>query len=60
MIITLKSYVRQGRHVLQRWTADPRCRLGARMGAYVLVGFFLSAASLGQLAQPLALGFVCA
>ena len=60
MIITLQSYIRQGRHTLRKWAADPRVQLGARMGAYVLAGFGLSAASLNHLAQPLALGFVCA
>jgi len=60
MIITLQSYVRQGRHTLRKWAADPRVQLGARLLAYVLAGFGLSAASLNHLAQPLALGLVCA
>lgn len=34
--------------------------MGLRLGGYVAGGFCLSAASLGNLAQPLALGFLCA
>lgn len=60
MMISLQSYVRQGRHTLRKWMVDPRIQLALRMCGYVVGGFFLSAASLGNLAQPLALGFLCA
>lgn len=60
MMISLQSYVRQGRHTLRKWMLDPRIHMTARMGAHFLAGFCLSAASLGNLAQPLALGFLCA
>jgi len=60
MMMSLQSYVRQGRHTLRKWMLDPRIHLGARMGAHFLAGFCLSAASLSNLAQPLALGFLCA
>ena len=60
MMISLQSYVRQGRHTLRRWAVDPRVHLWVRMGAYFSAGFGLSAASLSNLAQPLALGMLCA
>jgi len=60
MMISLQSYVRQGRHTLRKWMLDPRVHMSARMGAYFLAGFCLSAAGLSNLAQPLALGFLCA
>ncbi len=60
MMISLQSYVRQGRHTLRKWVSDPKFHLLGRVAAYFLAGFGLSAASLGHLAQPLALGLVCA
>ena len=60
MMISLQSYVRQGRHSLRKWMADPRVHTTLRLCGYVAGGFCLSAASLGNFAQPLALGFLCA
>ena len=60
MMISIQSYVRQGRHSLQRWLVDPRVHTALRLCFYVAGGFCLSAASLGNFAQPLALGFLCA
>ncbi len=59
-MITIQSYVRQGRHTLRRWALDPRIHMVARGGAYLLAGFALSAASLGQTLLPLGLALVCA
>ena len=59
-MIPLESYVRQGRHALRRWALDPRIHAAARALGYVLAGFCLSAASLGNVPLPLALGLVAA
>lgn len=59
-MIPIQSYVRQGRHILRRWALNPRIHMAARAAGYVLAGFFLSAASLGNVALPLALGLVAA
>ena len=59
-MISLQSYVRQGRFALRRWALDPRIHTLARCSAYVLGGFLFSAASLGNVALPLTLGLVCA
>lgn len=59
-MIPLQSYVRQGRHVLRRWALDPRVHIAARVVLYILSGFCLSAASLGNVPLPLALGLVAA
>ena len=60
MMISLQSYVRQGRHTLRKFLCDPRVHTALRLCGYVLGGFTLSAAGLGNYAQPLALGFLCA
>lgn len=60
MMITIQSYMRQGRHVLRRWALDPRLHLLGRASAYFFAGLFLSAASLANMAMPLAMGLVCA
>lgn len=59
-MMSLQTYVNQGRHTLRKWSLDPRVHTWSRAGAHVLAGFFLSAASLGHHAQPLCLGLVCA
>ncbi len=59
-MISVQSYVRQGRHALRRWALDPRIHTALLSGAYVLSGFCLSAASLGSSAMPLALCLTCA
>lgn len=56
----IQSYIRQGRHTLRRWVLDPRVHKIARVAAYILAGFGLSAASLGQVPLPLTLAFVIA
>ena len=60
MMSPVSSYMRQGRQFLRRWAADPRVHTLLRGVAYFTSGFCLSAASLGNWAQPIAMGFVCA
>lgn len=57
-MISIESYVRQGKSVLSRWVLDPRWKTVGRGVAYVLGGFCLSAGSLEQGALPLAMGFL--
>ena len=56
----METYLRRGRKNLQRLLLDPRVRTPGWILAYCAGGFLLSAASLGNAAQPLALGAVCA
>lgn len=60
MMTPVSNYVRQGRQLLRRWAVDPRVHTLVRGMAFLTAGFCLSAASLGNLAQPIAMGFVCA
>ena len=59
-MISLQAYVRQGQFVLRRWALDPRIHACARCACYILSGFLLSAASLGNVPLPLVQGLVCA
>lgn len=59
-MVSVETYLRRGQRTLQRWVLDPRVRtVGAVLG-YGGSGFFLSAASLGSVAMPLAMGLICA
>ena len=60
MMTTIETYVRKGQISLQKWTADPAVRLGAKIGGCFVGGMVLSAASLAQHALPLTMGLVCA
>lgn len=60
MMVSLGVYVRKWQRVLRRWMLDSRIHTLVQGGAYILSGFLLSAASLGQFSQPLALGLLCA
>jgi len=60
MMTDIRSYARQGSYILRKWVTDPRVHRGLRIIQCLLSGFVLSAASLAQHAQPLALGLVCA
>ena len=60
MMLTLQSYVQQGRHKVKTYFLDPRIHIAARASACLLAGFFLSAASLTHSPLPLAMGLVCA
>ena len=59
-MISLQSYVQQGRSTLRKWALDPTVHTLGRGAAYVLAGFLFSAASLGNIPLPLTLGLVCA
>lgn len=56
----IQSYIRQGKHTLRRWALDPNIHKLTQVASYILAGFGLSAASLGQVPLPLALAFVVA
>lgn len=58
-MMSLQTYVNQSRLSLRKWTSDPRVHTWGKAAAHVLAGFCFSAASLGNLAQPLCLGLVC-
>ena len=60
MMLTLGVYVRRGQRTLRRWMADPKIHTLMQCAAYLLAGFLLSAASLANFCQPLALGALCA
>lgn len=60
MMVSLGIYVRRWRRVLRRWLLDPRVHAMAQCVGYLLGGFALSAASLLNFCQPLALGALCA
>lgn len=60
MMITISSYYRRAQRIARRLLTDPRLRLPLRIGACLLAGFVLSAASLGNHAQPLVLALLCA
>ena len=60
MMVSIQSYVRRSRHILRKWSLDPRLHLLARAAAHFLAGLALSAASLGQSAMPFCMGLVCA
>ena len=59
-MISLQGYVRQGQHILRRWSVDPRIHAIVRGAAHALAGFCFSAASLGNAPMPITLGLVCA
>ncbi|MBQ8833615.1 MAG: SpoIIE family protein phosphatase [Oscillospiraceae bacterium] len=56
----METYLRRGQRRLRQWAMDPNVQAGGRLMAYGGSGFLLSAASLGNLPQPLAMGLVCA
>ena len=60
MMISMETYLRRGRRFCQRLTLDPKLRSIGAVAAYTGGGFLLSAASLGNSPQPLALGLVLA
>ena len=60
MMTELETWRQRGRRILTTWRADSRLRLVAAMAAYCAAGFLMSAASLGNTAQPLAMGLICA
>jgi len=60
MMVSLGIYVRRWQRTLKRWMLDPRLHTLVQSALYILAGFLLSAASLGNLPQPLALALTCA
>ncbi len=58
MMISVETYLRRGRRSLQRVVLDPNLRSLGAVAATLSAGFFLSAASLGNAPQPLALGLI--
>ena len=56
----METYLRRGRRSLQRLALDPRVRNTGMVLAYGGSGFLLSAASLGNYPQPLAMGLISA
>ncbi len=55
----VETYLRRGKRSLQRLCLDPKVRLSGAVVAYGGSGFLLSAASLGNYPQPLAMGLIC-
>ncbi|MBQ8768796.1 MAG: SpoIIE family protein phosphatase [Oscillospiraceae bacterium] len=60
MMVALGIYVRRWQRTLRRWMLSQRFHMLAQTAAYILAGFLLSAASLGNAAQPLTLGLLLA
>ncbi len=60
MMMLLGTYVRRWRRSLRRWMSDPELRTPLEMGGYFLLGLSLSAASLGNRAQPFCIALLCA
>ena len=60
MLATMETYLRRGQRKLRQWAMDPNVQAGGRVMAYGGGGFLLSAASLGNSPQPLAMGLICA
>lgn len=59
MMAAIQSYVQNGSRNLRELLKDSRVRLGLRGGSFFLLGLVLSAASLGNVPQPLVLSLVC-
>lgn len=60
MMASMETYLRQGRRQLQRWALEPRVQTAGRILGYGGSGFLLSAASLSNFSQPIAMGLICA
>ena len=56
----VETYLRRGKRSLERLCLDPKVRSAGAVLAYGGSGFLLSAASLGNYPQPLAMGLICA
>lgn len=59
MMTLLENYVRRGQLWLRRWAARTEYRTALRIVGWLLAGFCLSAASLGNRMQPLCLAVLC-
>jgi len=60
MMTTLETAISRLRQVLLRFRTDRRLLTGAKVAGSLAAGFALSAASLGNYAQPIAMAAVCA
>ena len=60
MMASMETYLRRGRRTCQRLLLDPRIRTGGTVLLCGGSGFVLSAASLGNFSQPLAMGLILA
>ena len=60
MIAPIQPYMQRLRQLLQRFRTDPQLHTILRISICLLAGFLLSAASLGNMAQPLVLGLLFA
>ena len=60
MMISMETYLRRGQRLCQRMALDPKMRSIGAVAACGGSGFLLSAASLGNAPQPLALGLIAA
>ena len=60
MMMLLETYLRRYRRILRRLLAKEQAQLGLRLGAVGLLGLCMSAASLGNLQQPVAMAVLCA
>lgn len=59
-MMAIETYARRWRSAAMKLVVDQRLRLLGKGAAYFSGGFLLSAASLAQRCQPLALGLLCA
>ena len=59
-MVSLQSYVHQGKYRLRDLIANPKIQLFARAAGYFLAGFGLSAASLNNACLPLSAALICA
>lgn len=60
MMTTIQTGIRRWQALVRRWALEPTVHRVLRLGGSALAGFVLSAASLSQRAQTLALGLICA
>lgn len=60
MMMLLGTYIRRWRRILRRIAAESELRTPLQMIGYFLLGLCLSAASLGNYAQPFCIALLCA
>ena len=60
MMVTIETYARRWRGMAKKLVVDTRVRLLAKVMGHFFAGFLVSAASLAQHCQPLAVGLLCA
>ena len=60
MMATIETYARRWQSEAKKLAADSRVRIAAGVAGHFFAGFLVSAASLAQHCQPLAMGLLCA